>query len=239
MDIRGLLRSSFNEWEGRLSAVLFTANCNWRCPYCHGRIMVLEPESLPPVTHAEFFAFLKERRDWLDGVVITGGEPTLQPDLVDFIREVKFYKPVKLETNGTHPEVIKTLLDEKLLDCLCLDYKAPLDVRLMELTQVSESAAAVEKVRASFELARAATGIEREFHTTLCPAYIDEPVLREVGRDLHCPEALWVLQQYETGAPMLDALRAGSRRFSTEELDDLEQAARQMHKRILMRRGVQ
>lgn len=240
MDIRGLLKSSFNEWEGRISAVVFTARCNWRCPYCHGAELVENPQALPRIEPGEVFAFLRSRAGWCDGVAITGGEPTLQPGLPDFIRELKKILPVKLETNGTHPEVIAALLAENLLDCLCLDYKAPLDARLVELVSVSPQATAIERVKESYELARAAAGrIEVEFHTTLCPAYLDAATLREMGAALACPGALWVLQQYETEARMLDRQAAGARRFSTEELDGLEAAAREVHPRVLMRRGKQ
>lgn len=240
IDIRGLLKSSFNEWEGRISAVVFTARCNWRCPYCHGAHLVENPDSMPQITPEEVYDFLRSRGGWTDGVAITGGEPTLQPGLIDFIRELKKIMPVKLETNGTHPEVIEKLLAENLLDCLCLDYKAPLDKRLIALTCVSPEATAVEKVKQSYELARAASDkIEIEFHTTLCPAYINADTLAEMGAVLNCEKALWVLQQYETGAKMLDEQAAGTRRFTTEELDELETAAKEKHKRLLMRRGRQ
>lgn len=259
IDIRGLLKSSFNEWEGRISAVVFTANCNWRCPYCHGRTLVEEPQSFPPITPEEVFSFLKVRKDWTDGVVVTGGEPTLQPGLVEFIRELKRILPVKLENNGTRPAVVRELLAENLLECLCFDYKAPLDERLVQLARVPESVTAVEQVRESFQIAREvapqtaaagnaqrqvralgkAAGLEVEFHTTLCPAFITLDILREMGAALQCPGALWVLQQYETDAPMLDAAASGARRFSTEELDELEATAKSVHPRVLMRRGKQ
>ena len=259
IDIRGLLKSSFNEWEGRISAVVFTAGCNWRCAYCHGAKLIEEAQSFPRISPEEVYQFLRERRDWTDGVVVTGGEPTLQPGLVPFIRELQKILPVKLENNGTHPEVICELLEEKLLACLCFDYKAPLDERLVALTRVAESVTAVEKVQESFEIARESApatadagtdqllarkmgrpaGLEVEFHTTLCPAYITPEILREMGKTLKCPGALWVLQQYETDAPMLDAQTSGSKRFSTEELDTLEAVARAVHPRVLLRRGKQ
>ncbi len=238
MDIRGLIKSSFNEWEGRISAVVFTAHCNWRCPYCHGAALVLEPDSLPPIPVEEVMAFVKERGDWIDGIAITGGEPTLQPDLPEFIREIKKKLPVKLETNGTNPQVIKHLLDEKLLDCLCLDYKAPLDDALLGLTSVPESVAAIDKVSESYKLARSVAGdIEVEFHTTLCPTFIDVETIRRMASQLDCPNGLWVMQQYEIDVEMLDKPVAGSDRFSHEQLADLEAAAKEFHQKTLLRKG--
>lgn len=235
IDIRGFLPNSLNEWEGHITAVVFTARCNWRCPYCHGWRLVTEPDALPRIDPEEIFATLEKQRKWIDGVAITGGEPTLQPGLVEFIRDLHDMEmPVKLETNGTHPEVIEQLLNENLLACLCMDYKAPLDDRLAKVTCVTEDATAIEKVKKSFALA-AASGIEREYHTTLCPAFIDETVIEEMARALE-PGGLWILQQYETDE-VLDVNAAGTERFDVDTLKSLEAIAKRHHKRVLLRSG--
>lgn len=236
IDIRGFLRSSLIEWEGRICAVVFTARCNWRCPYCHGAVFVQEPESLQPITTEEVLAHLREREGWIDGVAVSGGEPTLQPGLPAFLRALKALTAVKLETNGTHPEVLETLLQEGLVDCLCLDYKAPLDERLQRVTGVDAGATSLEAVRRSFDLARGAASIEREVHTTLWPGLIDETILEQMARDLRMPGALWVLQRYEPG-DVLDPETAGSVSFSREELDTLAAVARRHHDRVLLRTG--
>lgn len=239
VDIRGLVKSSLNEWEGHVCAVLWTAGCNWRCAYCHGTALIEAPASLPRIEPTAVLELIAARGDWLDGVAITGGEPTLQPGLIDLIRAIKATgQKVKLETNGTRPEVIEALLRENLLDCLCMDYKAPLDGRLEALTRVPASVSAVEKVRASYDLAAtlaAERGVEREYHTTLCPAYLDLATVEEMARDLEAG-GLWVLQQYEI-MEVLDKEAAGTRRFTGGELDAIESIARQHHERILMRRG--
>jgi len=235
IDLRGFITNSLVEWEGRVAAVVFTAHCNWRCAYCHGWRFVQEPEALKPVGPEEVFALLERQRGWIDGVAVTGGEPTLQPGLAAFLQEIKaFGVEVKLETNGTRPEVIARLLEADLVDCLALDYKAPLDARLVEVSAVGPAVADVEAVRRSFALA-AGSGIEREYHTTLCPRFIDLPTLEAMGQALE-PGGLWVLQQYEPG-DCLDGARAGSLRYDVEELERLEQAARQRHERVLLRRG--
>lgn len=235
LDIRGFLRSSLIEWEGRVCAVVFTARCNWRCPYCHGTVFVREPEKLQPVPVEDVLAHLREREGWLDGLAVSGGEPTLQPGLPAFLRAVKAHVPVKLETNGTHPEVVDALLREGLLDCLCLDYKSPLDDRLGRVSGVDASATSLAAVRQSFDLARAAP-IEREVHTTLWPGFIDETVLEEMARELRMPGALWVLQRYEPGE-VLDPETAGDVSYSREELDALAAVARRHHDRVLLRTG--
>lgn len=239
IDIRGFIKNSFNEWEGRVAAVVFTAGCNWRCPYCHGVGMVLTPNEFPQIPVEQVMASLKSNKGWVDDIAISGGEPTLQPGLIDFIRDLKdIGVGVKLESNGTNPDVIETLLEEDLLDCVCFDYKVPLDSEsLQNLTRVSEEASGLKRVLRSYELAREAVNIEREFHTTLCPQYINKDIIGRMGEELECPEGLWVLQQYENDIKMIDPELAGRKRFTQIELDEIEQIAKSKHSKILMRRG--
>lgn len=235
VDIRGFMSNSLLEWEGRVAAVIFTAGCNWRCPYCHGWRFVKEPEALEVIPAETIFSTLQQQKDWIDGVAITGGEPTLQPGLTELIRRLKSEGlAVKLETNGTNPGVLSLLLEEQLLDCLALDYKAPLDQRLSPVTATTEQATGTERVRESFSLA-AASGIEREYHTTLCPKFIDREILAEMGEALE-PGGLWILQQYEL-EERLDPETAGEERYDTTELEELEQIARKHHKEVLLHKG--
>ena len=239
IDIRGFIKNSFNEWEGRVAAVVFTAGCNWRCPYCHGVGLVISPKDFPQVSVDEVFASLNENKGWVDDIAITGGEPTLQPGLIDFIQDLKdFGVGVKLESNGTNPDVIETLLEKKLLDCLCFDYKVPLELdALLDLTRVSEEVSGLERVKRSYDLSRQATGIEKEFHTTLCPQFISKDIISRMGDFLDCPDALWVLQQYENDVDMIDYGTAGSERFTQVELDEIASIAKSKHENILLRRG--
>jgi pyruvate formate lyase activating enzyme len=235
IDIRGFLKSSLNEWENRVCAVVFTARCNWRCAYCHGWRLVKEPEKLEGIEPEKIFSYLDSQRGWIDGLAITGGEPTLQPGLVEFIRRARGYGvQIKLESNGTRPEVLRELLEEKLVDCLAMDYKAPLDERLQKVAGVTTEATAVEKVRESYALA-AKYKIEREYHTTLCPAFIDAGMIAEMGVALDAG-GWWVLQQYELDE-LLDPVAAGEKRFGETELDEIEAAAKKSYGNVLLRRG--
>ncbi|MDR0868779.1 MAG: anaerobic ribonucleoside-triphosphate reductase activating protein [Planctomycetota bacterium] len=238
MNFRGFLPSSFNEWEGRVAAVVFTGGCNWRCAYCHGARLVADFATLPAIAPEKIAATLRQKRDWLDGIVITGGEPTLQPDLIEFIRELHALPlPVKLSTNGSQPAVVARLLTEKLPACLSFDYKAPSE-RLARLAGIT--AAEVAAVRESYDLARQAapeTVAEIEFHTTLCPRYVNREILATMARELACPRALWILQQYENDIEMLDAKTAGTDRYPREELDALAAVARREHANVLLRYG--
>lgn len=124
MFIEGMIKSSFVDYPGMVSCVLFTPGCNYNCFYCHNRDLIKGSGYV--LDYADIFSFLKKRAGMLEGVVITGGEPTLQKGLIEFIKEIKAlgYK-VKLDTNGSNPCVVKKLLDEKLCDYYAVDYKAP------------------------------------------------------------------------------------------------------------------
>lgn len=124
MDIAGWVRASTVDYPGQIAAVLFMPGCNLDCFYCHNRAL-LQPD-VPLLDLEQILAFLRKRRGLLDGVVLSGGEPLLQPDLLEFIRQLKRLSYlVKLDTNGTMPDRLADLLRENLVDYLAVDYKAP------------------------------------------------------------------------------------------------------------------
>ena len=124
MKIHGLQKLTLLDFPGQLACTIFTAGCNMRCPFCHNASLVtpIDPDAV--MDEEEFFKFLKKREGVLDGVAITGGEPTIVPDLIPFIGKIRAlgYK-VKLDTNGTNPEVLRTVLRDKLVDYVAMDIK--------------------------------------------------------------------------------------------------------------------
>ncbi|MEM3452739.1 MAG: anaerobic ribonucleoside-triphosphate reductase activating protein [Candidatus Hadarchaeum sp.] len=167
--VNGLITISFNEVPGKAVAVVFTGGCNFRCPWCQNRDLVLRPESMPVITEEDIFAAVEKRRKWLDGIAITGGEPTLQPDLKDFCGRVKEKGlQVSVATNGSNPRVLEDLIKSGLIDYISMDVKAPLTPeRYRELTGVDDSAV-FERVLESIELIRNSP-VDYEFRTTLVP----------------------------------------------------------------------
>jgi pyruvate formate lyase activating enzyme len=133
MKIGGLQPVTASDFPGRMAAIVFTQGCNFHCPFCHNSsLLPMESESL--IQENEIFDFLQRRRNLLEGVVISGGEPCLQDDLAGFCRRVKGMGfDVKIDTNGSRPEVIEGLLAENLVDFIAMDIKAPL-TRLRKLT---------------------------------------------------------------------------------------------------------
>jgi pyruvate formate lyase activating enzyme len=133
MKVGGLQPITASDFPGRMAAIVFTQGCNFRCPFCHNSsLLPMEGDCL--IEEEQVFDFLQKRRNLLDGVVISGGEPCLQDDLSEFCRQIKDMGfAVKLDTNGSRPDVIETLLVENLVDFIAMDIKAPL-ARLPELT---------------------------------------------------------------------------------------------------------
>lgn len=126
MRIAHLQKTSFIDYPGKISAVIFTQGCNLRCPYCHNPELVDSGLFTSPVSQDEILSFLEKRKGKLDGLVITGGEPALQKGLVEFMRSVKDMGfLIKFDTNGTFPEVLETVIEQKLADYIAMDIKGP------------------------------------------------------------------------------------------------------------------
>ena len=125
MNILGLQKLTLLDFPGRVAAIVFLGGCNFRCPFCQNSSLVLTPEALPPVSPEEFAAFLRKRSGILDGICVTGGEPTLHADLPEFLASIKEAGYlVKLDTNGSNPQMLQAILDEHLADYVAMDIKA-------------------------------------------------------------------------------------------------------------------
>lgn len=188
----GIQRLTLIDYPGTVAATVFAVGCNFSCPFCHnpelvdGKLASLQPK----IDQTEILRFFKIREGILEGVCITGGEPTLHPDLPDFIRELKKmnYK-VKLDTNGTNPRVVKKMLDENLLDYIAMDIKAPLE----KYKEIVGPKISLENIQQSVELTRRAPNYE--FRTTVLPALHSKRDILSIGRWLDGSRAYY-LQQF-------------------------------------------
>ena len=185
MNIAGLLKTATIDFPHRLAAVVFTAGCNYDCSFCHNRALLGAAELMED---GEVLRFLEKREGLLDGVVISGGEPTLQKDLAEFAGTLKgLGYDVKLDTNGSNPEAVGRLLDGGLVDYVAMDYKAPFS-RYPEIC-----GAGADGFLETLGLLRASE-IEWELRTTVIPE-ISEAELREMAEDVP-PLPLYALQLY-------------------------------------------
>lgn len=186
MQILGLTKTTLLDYPGRVAAVLFTGGCCFRCPFCHNGELVLSPSSLPALSEEELFSFLQKRRGVLTGLCVSGGEPTLQPDLPAFLDRVKsrFDYAIKLDTNGQDPALLRQLVRDGLVDSIAMDIKAGPDhyARACGIPDVS-----LEPIRASAAFLMEGT-LPFEFRTT-------------VVRELHTDQDFLQIGQWIAGAP--------------------------------------
>ena len=174
MKIGGLIKFTLIDFPGRPAAVIFTQGCNFRCRYCHNPELVYPHLFTPPVAEEEIFSFLQRRQGTLEGVVVSGGEPTLHEDLPAFMSRIKSLGyQVKLDTNGSRPDMVQELIDKKLVDYIAMDLKAPLE-KYRAITEVDTN---TDTLLRSMDLIRQ-SGLEYEFRTTY-----DKEVLTDADID--------------------------------------------------------
>lgn len=163
MIIGGFVKNSFVDYPGLISSVIFTVGCNFRCWYCHNSHLFEKKEN--NIKEEEIFKFLSSHKTFIDAVVISGGEPTLQHDLIEFIAKIKKlgYK-VKLDTNGTNFDILKALIEAKLVDYVAMDIKAPLE----KYQTIVGKHCFIDSVKQSINLLLN-SDIESEFRTTFSP----------------------------------------------------------------------
>jgi pyruvate formate lyase activating enzyme len=214
MRIHGLQKLTLLDFPEHTACTVFTGGCNFRCPFCQNASLVLRPEALPLLPEEEFFAFLEKRRGLLDGVAVTGGEPTLQPDLPEFLGKIRALGfAVKLDTNGALPRVLERLLEAGLVDYAAMDIKSS--------PEGYERCAGVggdvlERVRESVRLLED-SGIPHEFRTTAVKPLHTPADFEAIGRWLRGTERYFLQSYADSG----DILQPGMSAFSREELEGL------------------
>jgi pyruvate formate lyase activating enzyme len=163
MRIGGLQKFSLIDYPSKMAAIIFTQGCNFRCPYCHNRELVLPEEFKKPIPQEEVMGFLRKRRCQLDGVVITGGEPTQQDDLIAFIDLVKkLGYLIKLDTNGSRPHIIREIIQRRVVDYIAMDVKTSFG-KYQKAIGVDFP---IAKIKESVELIKN-SGIQHQFRTTV------------------------------------------------------------------------
>jgi pyruvate formate lyase activating enzyme len=191
MHLKGWVKSSLVDFPGRIAASVFSGGCNFRCPNCHNADLVLRPSQLADLDEDEIWTFLERRRGVLDGVVLSGGEPTLQPDFLVFaarLHQLGFL--VKLDTNGYLPGLLQEAIEDRLVDYVAMDVKASLN-SYAEATGTAVNTARI--VRSIGYLM--GSDIEYEFRTTVVPGLVDEDEVIRIGKCIDGARAYY-LQQF-------------------------------------------
>jgi pyruvate formate lyase activating enzyme len=184
MLLGGLQKTTLIDFPGRVACTVFVVGCNFRCPFCHNKDLVtnklFKQSDLKFLSEKEFFQFLEERKKILDGVCITGGEPTIHRGLPQFCRQIKdLGLQVKLDTNGSNPQMLKNLINDKLIDFVSMDIKTAFD----QYPKAVGIKYQVSRIKKSISLILK-SNIEYEFRTTIVPTIHDKEVLIQLAKDL-------------------------------------------------------
>jgi len=197
--------------------VLFSGGCNFRCPYCYNRELVLEYRKLPDIKADDVINFLKCNLNLYQAVMVTGGEPTLNRELPEFFRKVKELElSCGLESNGSNPDLLKSLLGQELIDFAAMDIKAPLVIEKYSQASGVRSSRLLARVERSIELIMG-SALEYEFRTTVAPGITSGDDLLAIGRSIKGAKT-YVLQQYVPGEVLNKQLNEDVRLSAAELL---------------------
>ncbi len=180
MIIGGLQKLTLIDYPGKLAATVFLTGCNFSCSWCYSSELVL-PEKIKKqarISEKEFFKFLKEKKGLLEGIVLCGGEPTINSDLPEFVKKIKkMGYAVKIDTNGSFPEMLRHLIDKKLIDYVALDIKAPKE----KYEKVTGGGTNVKYVERSVSFLKE-NKIDYEFRTTVVPTFLEKEDILKIAK---------------------------------------------------------
>lgn len=217
--IKGFVETSFLDWPGKVVSVVFVGSCNFRCPYCQNASLVLHPEQVHTIPLNAVLTRIQEFEGWIDGVCITGGEPTLHKGLPDLSRAFRARNLlVKVDTNGSNPGVVKDLLAARLIDCIALDVKAPLEE--LAYSRLIGVPAKLDAIRETIAVMQG-SGVETVFRTTVVPGLLNEEDITRIATEI-APHRV-VLQQFQPEQALDPALRQ-TEPWPQERIDHLQAA---------------
>ena len=226
MQIGKLQKLSLNDFNDKLACVVYLTGCNWRCPFCYNASLVL-PEKIKKgqtIPEKEFFSFLLEKRELLQGVVISGGEPTINNDLPKFVSKIKklgFF--IKLDTNGSNPEMINYLIKNNLIDYVTIDIKAPKE-KYTEIIGFKGCSPfwLIENIEKSINLIKKSK-IDYEFKTTIVKPFLDRNDVLKIARWIG-PAKKYSIQLFKNG-DIIDKKLESNKQYDPKEISKIAKTA--------------
>lgn len=218
MRIKGFVESSLIDFPARICSVIFTPGCNFRCPFCHNPELVVDDKT-EGIDENTILEYLTKHKKWIDGVVISGGEPLLQADIENFLVKIKeLGMQVKIDTNGSNPDLLNELMQKKLVDFIAMDIKSSIET-YEKTTNVPVN---IENIKRSVELIMN-SHLEYEFRTTIVPKFIDENEIKKIAELIKGADK-YVLQQFRNDVTLDESFK-NERSYTPEQLEDLRKIA--------------
>ena len=224
IEIGGIEKSTLIDYPSRIACTVFLIGCNFRCPFCYSSELVLHEKIKlqPRISQKDFFKFLKERQGLIDGVVICGGEPTISKDLPEFIRKIKKLRfLVKLDTNGSNPQILKKLIKEGIIDYVAMDIKAPLESQ--KYNRGVGVKVDLDKIRESIEIIKNSY-VDYEFRTTVVPTIHTKEDIIQIAKEIS-PAKKYYLQNFrpeKTIDPTFEKIKPYPKEFLLEIKKEIE-----------------
>ena len=226
MKISGFQKLTLLDFPEKVACIIFTQGCNFKCSYCQNSILISH-ECYEPIPEEEIFEYLSKRKKVLDGVVISGGEPTVQKDLYEFILKIKKMGfAIKLDTNGSNPIILKKLLDENLLDYVAMDIKNVFS----EYKKVAKTIVNIDNIKESIKLLQN-SNIPHEFRTTIIKNIHSIKEILEICSYFNQKEKIYI-QNFEQSENVIDKKLVS---FSHEELIELEKKIKERFPNVIFR----
>jgi len=234
MEIKGFIGVSLIDWDGKVSSVIFLPSCNMRCPFCYNTKLVLQSSQMPTIPVENILGYLKKNTGWIDGVVVTGGEPTIHEDLPTLCQEIKKLDfLVKLDTNGTNPKMMRELIDRGLVDYIAMDVKAPFREEKYSKASGANATALLPKIEQTTQTLLYGR-VEYEFRTTLVPTIHQISDIREICEKIKgCKK--YALQNFRADTETIDPNFQKLKPFSKIEIDRFFQKARALIPNTILR----
>ncbi|MCK4522289.1 MAG: anaerobic ribonucleoside-triphosphate reductase activating protein [Nanoarchaeota archaeon] len=228
--IKGLQKTSLIDFSPYTVSVIFVGGCDFRCGFCHNPDLVLRFNEIKTIKEEELFKHLDERKKWLDGVCITGGEPCIYKDLPEFIKKIKDRGLlVKLDTNGNNPDILRRIINEKIVDYIAMDVKTSLG----DYEKVVNVKVDINRIKESIDLIRN-SGIDYEFRTTVVPGLVGKKEVMEIAELLKGSKR-YVLQNFRSSRDMIDNKFKGTEIYKKVELEDMKESIKGCFEEVLVR----
>ena len=227
---KGIQKTTLIDFPKQVACTLFLPKCNFKCPFCYNPQLVLNKDTGTSITEKQVFEFLEERKGFLDGVCVTGGEPLLHPNIIEFCKKLKqkgFL--VKIDTNGTFPEILQKLIEEKAVDYIAMDIKNTKE----KYNKTTGIKADLEKIEKSIALIKKSS-IEYEFRITVVPELHSKQDLLEIGKWLKGSKQFF-LQQFNPTVPLLDKSLEESKTYQRKELNEFAKELKPFFGKIAVR----
>jgi len=231
--IKGFDQMSLVDWDGMVATTVYLSGCNFRCPFCHNSSLVLTPEIYDSIPVDEVLDYVREHNDFIDGVVVTGGEPCMHSDIGGFLKQLReIGVGIKLDTNGSFPELLESLISKELVDYVAMDIKAPLDFDSYSKSAGITDRRTFERVQDSIDLLMEGR-VDYEFRMTVVPALHRASDLKRVAEQIKGARR-FVIQKY-VARNTLDPSFLDEAPYNAERLEEFKAMMTPMFEECLIR----